>query len=104
MSCPLSDYCKTHARYAYFKKLTYFSTECIYSPDGELSCLLGQSSCTHVSVSRTRSRFPQRPRGGQAKRYRRYHPFWRELLTGTNGAKGHQSIASAPSTTILNVN
>lgn len=44
MSCPLSDYCKTHARYAYFKKLTYFSTECIYSPDGELSCLLGQSS------------------------------------------------------------
>jgi cytoplasmic tRNA 2-thiolation protein 1 len=21
-------------RYAYFKKLTYFSTECIYSPDG----------------------------------------------------------------------
>ena len=22
-------------RYAYFKKLTYFSTECIYSPDGE---------------------------------------------------------------------
>jgi cytoplasmic tRNA 2-thiolation protein 1 len=23
------------SRYAYFKKLTYFSTECIYSPDGE---------------------------------------------------------------------
>lgn len=22
-------------RYAYFKKLTYFSTECIYSPEGE---------------------------------------------------------------------
>lgn len=22
-------------RYAYFKKLTYFSTECIYSPDGQ---------------------------------------------------------------------
>lgn len=22
------------SRYAYFKKLTYFSTECIYSPDG----------------------------------------------------------------------
>lgn len=26
----------THvSRYAYFKKLTYFSTECIYSPDGQ---------------------------------------------------------------------
>jgi hypothetical protein len=24
-----------HGRYAYFKKLTYFSTECIYSPDGQ---------------------------------------------------------------------
>lgn len=24
-------------RYAYFKKLTYFSTECIYSPDGQLT-------------------------------------------------------------------
>lgn len=23
-------------RYAYFKKLTYFSTECIYSPEGKL--------------------------------------------------------------------
>jgi cytoplasmic tRNA 2-thiolation protein 1 len=29
---------KAHdGRYAYFKKLTYFSTECIYSPDGKLS-------------------------------------------------------------------
>lgn len=26
-----------HDRYAYFKKLTYFSTECIYSPDGTSS-------------------------------------------------------------------
>lgn len=26
-------------RYAYFKRLDYFSTECIYSPDGEISSL-----------------------------------------------------------------
>jgi hypothetical protein len=28
-------------RYAYFKKLTYFSTECIYSPDGEFWSMHG---------------------------------------------------------------
>jgi cytoplasmic tRNA 2-thiolation protein 1 len=28
-------YEKEIVMYAYFKKLTYFSTECIYSPDGE---------------------------------------------------------------------
>ena len=30
-------YEKEIVMYAYFKKLTYFSTECIYSPDGVLS-------------------------------------------------------------------
>lgn len=30
-------YEKEIVMYAYFKKLTYFSTECIYSPDGELA-------------------------------------------------------------------
>lgn len=34
MSCELARTARTDGRYAYFKKLTYFSTECIYAPEG----------------------------------------------------------------------
>ena len=34
MCCLTPTTTSAEGRYAYFKKLTYFSTECIYSPDG----------------------------------------------------------------------
>jgi hypothetical protein len=44
-------------RYAYFKKLTYFSTECIYSPDGTCHWYIPQS----LIGSSTRIRIPLLP-------------------------------------------
>jgi cytoplasmic tRNA 2-thiolation protein 1 len=37
-------YEKEIVMYAYFKKLTYFSTECIYSPDGMSFLFISSSS------------------------------------------------------------
>jgi hypothetical protein len=85
---------QAHVRYAYFKKLTYFSTECIYSPDGKLTCIFSRLSA-NSSLSRTRPSLPERSRSGQAERNRRYHPFRGELLAGADSAEGHQGIALA---------
>ncbi len=71
---------KVCARYAYFKKLTYFSTECIYAPDGSSSLIyLFVAALSIRSLSRPRSSLPQRPRSHSTERDHRYHSFRREF-------------------------
>ena len=109
--------------YAYFKKLTYFSTECIYSPDGTFPFTLQPySSSSSVPVfplldSRYASRLGKISRGvrgmdanvhsvqGTCKSLsqgsggdktignHRYHPFWRIVCPGTKRPKGNESHA-----------
>ena len=61
---PVVYHVEADHRYAYFKKLTYFSTECIYSPDGQLlssdqwngSLMMQHTEVTLVSSSKTSRR------------------------------------------------